>query len=98
MGRVSRELATACSARSREHAPNRTVVLTGDIHSNWVNELHAGFDRPDRPVVAAEFVRTSMSSGGDGYARLLERGQRAEQSAHEMAQRATRLRALPRDA
>lgn len=49
-----------------ERAPNRTVVLTGDIHSNWVNELHAGFDRPDRPVVAAEFVGTSIASGGDG--------------------------------
>src|SRR5688572_21929466 len=34
------------------HAPNRTVVLTGDIHSHWVNELHHGFARPDRPVVA----------------------------------------------
>jgi alkaline phosphatase D len=42
------------------------VVLTGDIHSHWVNELHAGFDRPDRRVVAAEFVGTSIASGGDG--------------------------------
>ena len=49
-----------------ERAPNRTVVLTGDVHSNWVNELRAGFDRPDRPTVAAEFVGTSISSGGDG--------------------------------
>jgi alkaline phosphatase D len=49
-----------------ERAPNRTVVLTGDIHSNWVNQLRAGFDRPDRPVVGAEFVATSISSGGDG--------------------------------
>ena len=49
-----------------ERAPNRTVVLTGDIHSNWVHELKSGFDRPDRPVVAAEFVGTSLSSGGDG--------------------------------
>ncbi|MFM8566918.1 MAG: alkaline phosphatase D family protein, partial [Gemmatimonadota bacterium] len=49
-----------------ERAPNRTVVLTGDVHSNWVNELRAGFDRPDRPVVAAEFIGTSISSGGDG--------------------------------
>jgi alkaline phosphatase D len=48
------------------HAPNRTVVLTGDFHSSWVNELHSAFDRPDRPVVAAEFVGTSISSGGDG--------------------------------
>ena len=49
-----------------ERAANRTVVLTGDIHANWVNELRAGFDRPDRPVVAAEFVGTSIASEGDG--------------------------------
>lgn len=49
-----------------KHAPNRTVVLTGDIHSNWVNELPSGFDRPDRAVVATEFVGTSIASGGDG--------------------------------
>lgn len=49
-----------------ERAPGRTVVLTGDIHSNWVNDLRAGFDRPDHPVVATEFVGTSISSGGDG--------------------------------
>ncbi len=49
-----------------ERSANRTVVLTGDVHSNWVHEVHAGFDRPDRPVVAAEFVGTSIASGGDG--------------------------------
>ena len=48
------------------HAPNRTVVLTGDIHSSWVHELRAGYVRPGREVVAAEFVATSVSSGGDG--------------------------------
>ena len=42
------------------------MVLTGDIHSHWVNELHNGFARQDRPVVAAELVGTSISSGGDG--------------------------------
>jgi alkaline phosphatase D len=47
-------------------AKNRTVVLTGDVHSNWVHELKGGFDRPDRPVVGAEFVGTSIASGGDG--------------------------------
>jgi alkaline phosphatase D len=49
-----------------KRAPNRTVVLTGDIHTSWVNELHSDFSRPDRPVVAAEFVGTSISSGGNG--------------------------------
>ena len=56
-----------------QRAANRTIVLTGDIHSSWVNELRSDFSRPDRPVVAAEFVATSISSGGDGAAALSER-------------------------
>ena len=47
-------------------AKHRTVVLTGDVHANFANELRAGFDRPDREVVAAEFIGTSIASGGDG--------------------------------
>ena len=53
-----------------ERAPNRTVVITGDIHSNWVNEIHTDFTRPGKPTIAAEFVATSISSGGDGTATL----------------------------
>jgi len=49
-----------------DRAPNRTVVLTGDIHSNWVNELWSSFNRFEAPTVATEFVGTSISSGGDG--------------------------------
>lgn len=49
-----------------DHAVGRTVVITGDIHSNWVYDVRRGFDQKDRPVVAAEFVGTSISSGGDG--------------------------------
>ncbi|MEO7457658.1 MAG: alkaline phosphatase D family protein [Gemmatimonadaceae bacterium] len=49
-----------------ESAPNRTVVITGDIHSSWVNELRTDFRRADRPAIAAEFVGTSITSGGDG--------------------------------
>jgi len=44
------------------------VVLTGDIHSNWANELIADFDQLDSRVVATEFVGTSLTSGGDGAA------------------------------
>jgi alkaline phosphatase D len=47
-------------------APNRTVAITGDIHSNWVNELQTRYDRPDARTIAAEFIGTSISSGGDG--------------------------------
>jgi len=42
------------------------VVLTGDIHSNWCNDLLIDFDQPDGPVVGSEFVTTSISSDGDG--------------------------------
>jgi alkaline phosphatase D len=42
------------------------VVLTGDIHSNWANNLIADFDDLDSRVVATEFVGTSISSGRDG--------------------------------
>jgi len=51
-----------------QRAKNRTVVITGDIHSNWVNELASDFSHPDRPIVGAEFVTTSITSGGDGAA------------------------------
>lgn len=44
-----------------------TVILTGDIHSNWANELHVNFDRLEEAPVATEFVGTSISSGGNGY-------------------------------
>jgi len=45
------------------------VVLTGDIHSNWANELIADFDQLDSRVVGTEFVGTSISSSGDGVAK-----------------------------
>ena len=43
------------------------VVLTGDIHCNWVNDLRVDDRRPETPVVATEFVGTSITSGGNGY-------------------------------
>jgi alkaline phosphatase D len=38
------------------------VVLAGDIHSTWISDLRLDFDDPASPVVAAEFVGTSISS------------------------------------
>jgi alkaline phosphatase D len=38
------------------------VVLGGDIHSTWFNDLVVDPDDPDAPVVASEFVSTSISS------------------------------------
>jgi alkaline phosphatase D len=48
------------------HAPNRTIAITGDIHSNWVSELQDDYHRDGTSVIGAEFVGTSISSGGDG--------------------------------
>lgn len=45
------------------------VVLTGDIHSNWVNDLRVDDRKPETPVVATEFVGSSITSGGNGMDR-----------------------------
>lgn len=39
------------------------AVLTGDVHRAWANDLR---ERPDGPVLAVEFVGTSITSEGDG--------------------------------
>jgi alkaline phosphatase D len=43
-----------------------TIVLTGDNHTNWVNDLRVDDLQPKTRVVATEFVGTSISSGGNG--------------------------------
>jgi alkaline phosphatase D len=40
------------------------VVVGGDIHAFFANDLRTRFRRPDSPVVATEFVGTSISSYG----------------------------------
>lgn len=42
------------------------VILTGDIHSNWANDVRIDDRQHDAPIVASEFVGTSISSGGKG--------------------------------
>jgi alkaline phosphatase D len=41
------------------------VVVTGDWHSTFVNDIKRDFDDPASPVVASEIVGTSISSNGD---------------------------------
>jgi alkaline phosphatase D len=43
-------------------------VITGDIHANWVNDLRVNDLKTETPVIATEFVGTSISSGGNGTA------------------------------
>jgi alkaline phosphatase D len=47
---------------ARYRIPN-TIVLTGDIHSAWAADLKPDFADPLSPVVASEFVGTSVTSG-----------------------------------
>ena len=56
-----------------------TIVLTGDNHSNWVNDLRVDDLRTKTPIVATEFVGTSISSGGNG-------GERREHAKELMAE------------
>jgi alkaline phosphatase D len=50
---------------AERNIPN-PVVLTGDIHSNWANDLRIDDRRPGTSVVASEFVGSSISSSGNG--------------------------------
>lgn len=49
-----------------ERSISNPIVLTGDIHSSWVNELRIDDRQFEQKLVATEFVATSLSSGGNG--------------------------------
>lgn len=42
------------------------VVITGDVHANYVVDVKADFDDPESATVATELVGTSFTSGSDG--------------------------------
>lgn len=50
----------------RERRMDNVVVLTGDEHQNYAGELFVDGRDPQGEPIAAEFVATSISSGGDG--------------------------------
>jgi alkaline phosphatase D len=43
------------------------VVLGGDSHSFWANDLKLDFDDPKAAVIASEFIGTSVTSNGPPY-------------------------------
>jgi len=47
------------------------VVISGDVHSFNVSQLKRDFDDPASPVVASEFVGTSITSQAWAYERML---------------------------
>ncbi|MBW4552834.1 MAG: alkaline phosphatase D family protein [Aphanocapsa sp. GSE-SYN-MK-11-07L] len=50
-----------------ERKPANPIFLGGDIHSFWVTDLKADFRNPTSPILASEFVGTSISSNGIPY-------------------------------
>jgi alkaline phosphatase D len=52
-----------------ERKISNPVVITGDIHSNWVNNLRVDDRKAEAPIVATEFVGTSISSGSNKRSR-----------------------------
>jgi alkaline phosphatase D len=50
----------------QERHVSNPVVITGDIHSNWVADLKLDWADAKAPAVGTEFVGTSITSGGDG--------------------------------
>ncbi|WP_199622012.1 alkaline phosphatase D family protein [Paenibacillus alkalitolerans] len=50
----------------KEKGISNFVVLTGDVHNSWANEIKADFADPSSSSIGVEFVGTSISSGGDG--------------------------------
>jgi alkaline phosphatase D len=62
--------------------PSNPVVITGDIHTNWAADLKTDFDQENSPVVGAEFVGTSISSGGDGSDTQATTAQRLAENPH----------------
>ncbi len=54
------------SVRDEIAGVSNPVVLTGDVHANYVVDVKADFDDPYSATVATELVGTSFTSGRDG--------------------------------
>jgi alkaline phosphatase D len=52
----------------RDRGVRNPVVLTGDVHRAWANDLKADYANPNSATVGTELVATSVSSGGNGDA------------------------------
>ncbi|MDM5337483.1 alkaline phosphatase [Fictibacillus enclensis] len=61
---------------------NNLIVLTGDVHANWANNLLTNFDDPKSKVFGVEFVGTSITSGGNGADKRKDTDHILEQNPH----------------
>jgi alkaline phosphatase D len=51
--------------------PANPVVISGDVHMHFVADLTLDFDDPKAPVIASEFVGTSITSPPGGWVKNL---------------------------
>ncbi len=65
------------------------VVLTGDVHRHYANDLRLDFDRPSTRPVGVELVTSSVTSGGDGkdHSREMRAEQRTNPHIHYTSSR-----------
>jgi alkaline phosphatase D len=52
----------------RDRNVRNPLVLTGDVHCAWANELKADYANANSATIGTELVCTSITSGGDGTA------------------------------
>ena len=57
-------------AQMRDTGLPNPVVIGGDIHSFWANDLKLDFDDPRAPVIASEFVGSSITSTPPPHAKF----------------------------
>ena len=57
--------------RIHETKVSNPVIVDGDSHSFFANDLRLDFDDPTSPIVATEFVGSSISSHGPPYERIV---------------------------
>ncbi len=89
-------------AAVRDSGAANPVVLSGDIHSAWVNDLRVDFGVPAIPAVATEFVCTSVSSAFSLGSEDFVRGNNARLNPHVRYFRGdrhgyTRIRVTPKE-
>jgi alkaline phosphatase D len=66
-----------------ERRVDNPVVLTGDVHQHWANDLKADFSDPESRTIGSELVCTSITSNGDGTDEPTPSSQRAlEENPH----------------
>lgn len=61
---------------------NNIIVLTGDVHASWASNLRTDFNNPKSKIFGAEFVGTSITSGGNGADKRKDTDQILSQNEH----------------